>query len=244
MSLLLTSLPYYRSYQIGPSWWHWDGLDHPGSPPHRKVLNLHLQSLLPWRATYTQILGIRTGTSSGGITLPPGTSQHSNGFQENLSLPTALILSVTWLKGSRPAAFSLYNNVQWVPCTAGMSDVQEKQRLKWIEASLGKCLPILWHVYERNLLDIFLDLTQPQEFKSYPTEFQHLGSFCELKRYSHQSQLSPHVAKRLLRTWIHESERFAFHPFLRWQQLRKPEMQHNWLQTFPFCQHQLGIHHV
>lgn len=170
MPLLLTSLPYYHLFQIGLSWWHRDHLDYPRSSPHLKVhlhvlasaahtFKVHLQSLLPCRVTYTQTLGIRTGTSLGAIILPPGTSQCSNGFQENLSLPTGLILSMTWPEVARPAGFSLYDYVQWVPALAGMSDVQDKQDLKWIETSFWKCLPILQHVYERNLLDIFLDLT-------------------------------------------------------------------------------------
>lgn len=44
---------------------------------------------------------------------------------------------------------------------------------------------IYTYIYEANVLDIFLILTQAQELKPYPTEFQHLGPFCELKRYSH-----------------------------------------------------------
>lgn len=65
--------------------------------------------------------------------------------------------------------------------TTGMSDVQEKQGLKWTEANLWKCLAIVQQVYGINLLNIFLDLTQRQEFKAYRTEFQHLRPFCELK---------------------------------------------------------------
>lgn len=116
----------------------------------------------------------------GAMTLPPGNSQQwlpgqslpaycTDSLRDVSQTGSVCSLSVTVISGSQHF---------------GMSDVQEK----WRHASLEKGLPIFQHIYiyicRTNVLDIFLVLTQAQKLKLYPTEFQHLGPFGELKRYS------------------------------------------------------------